>query len=324
MKKVALIGAGQLGSRHLQGLAKSDLKISIEVVEPFEDSKNNAKQKFEEIAKNEKIIKIDFLKNISQLSNTLDLVIIATNADVRFKVVKELLMSKKVINLILEKVLFQKIEEYYEIEELLNTTKTNCWINHPRRMFPFYKSLKKELLNSKSINFAVSGGAWGLGCNSLHFLDCFSYLSGGTKIELNSTFLNKELYDTKRKGFNEFNGMIIGSIDKNIFSINCFADEISPIQFNITSNKLNISIDESNGWYRISKKDNTWKTAIKEEKIIYFQSELTNILLHDVFHGNCVLPSYNEAMNLHIKYLDLLISHINSFSEIKYDFCPIT
>jgi len=149
-------------------------------------------------------------------------------------------------------------------------------------------------------------------------------LSNTTKVDLNSVLLNKELYETKRKGFNEFNGMIIGSIDKNTFSINCFEEEISPIQFNITSDKLNILIDESNGWYRISKKENSWKGEIKEEKIIYFQSELTNILLNDIFHGNCILPTYEEAMNLHIKYLDLLIFHINSFSDIKYDFCPIT
>ncbi len=36
MSKIAIIGAGQLGSRHLQGLAKSDIKISIEVVEPLD------------------------------------------------------------------------------------------------------------------------------------------------------------------------------------------------------------------------------------------------------------------------------------------------
>ncbi|WP_157351580.1 Gfo/Idh/MocA family oxidoreductase [Aliarcobacter butzleri] len=324
MKKIALIGAGQLGSRHLQGLAKSDLEIFIEVVEPFESSRDTAKQRFEEIPSNEKIVKIDFLETISQLSDELDLVVVATNADVRYKVVKELLESKKVRNLILEKVLFQKIDEYKYVEELLTKTNTKCWVNHPRRMFPFYKNLKNQLLNSKNINFSVSGGAWGLGCNGLHFLDCFSYLSNATNVDLNSILLNKELYETKRKGFNEFNGMIIGSIDKNTFSINCFEEENSPLQFNITSDKFNILIDEANGWYRVSKKDNNWKPEIKEEKIIYFQSELTNILLNDVFHGNCVLPTYDEAMNLHIKYLDLLISHTNSFSDIKYDFCPIT
>ena len=64
MKKIALIGAGQLGSRHLQGLAKSDLEISIEVVEPFEVSRNTAKQRFEEIPTNEKIVNIDFFTQL--------------------------------------------------------------------------------------------------------------------------------------------------------------------------------------------------------------------------------------------------------------------
>ncbi|MGJ0290677.1 Gfo/Idh/MocA family oxidoreductase [Aliarcobacter cryaerophilus] len=325
MKKIALIGAGQLGSRHLQGLAKSDLEISIEVVEPFEASRNTAKQRFEEIPVNQQIKNISFLENILQLSDNLDLVIVATNSDVRYKVVKELLENKKVRNLVLEKVLFQKIDEYKYVEELLTKTNTKCWVNHPRRMFPFYKNLKNQLLNSKNINFSVSGGAWGIGCNGLHFLDCFSYLSNATNVDLNSILLNKELYETKRKGFNEFNGMINGTLSDNCtFSINCFAEEISPVQFNITSDKLNILIDELNGWYRISRKESSWKPEIKEEKIIYFQSELTNILLNDIFQANCVLPTYDEAMNLHIKYLNLLISHLNSFSDIKYDFCPIT
>lgn len=324
MKKIALIGAGQLGSRHLQGLAKSGISISIEVIEPFESSRNTAKQRFEEIPSNDKIEKINFYESISQLSDELDLVIIATNADVRYAVVKELLENKKVNNLVLEKVLFQRVEEYYKIEELLNNTKTKCWVNHPRRMFPFYKNLKKELSNVNQIHFSISAGAWGLGCNGLHFLDCFEYLSDNQNIELDTKYLNKKLYDTKRAGFKEINGMITGKIDNHTFSINCFEEEISPPQFNISSNELNIIIDEANGCYRISKKENSWKQEIIEEKIIYFQSELTNIVVEDIFNGNCFLPTYKEAMNLHIKYLEVLISHINSFSDIKYDFCPIT
>jgi predicted dehydrogenase len=324
MKKIALIGAGQLGSRHLQGLAKSGISISIEVVEPFEGSRNTAKQRFEEIPSNDKIEKINFYESISQLSDELDLVIIATNADVRYAVVKELLENKKVNNLVLEKVLFQRVQEYYKIEELLNNTETKCWVNHPRRMFPLYKNLKKELSNINQIHFSVSAGAWGLGCNGLHFLDCFEYLSDNQNIELDTKYLNKKLYDTKRAGFKEINGMITGRIDNHTFSINCFEEEVSPLQFNITSNELNIIIDEANGWYRISKKENSWKQEIIEEKIIYFQSELTNIVVEDIFNGNCFLPTYKEAMNLHIKYLEVLISHINSFSDIKYDFCPIT
>jgi predicted dehydrogenase len=162
MKKIAIIGAGQLGSRHLQGLAKSNVEITIEVVEPFESSRQTAKLRFEEMPYNNNIKRINFFENIQDLSSKLDIVIVATNADVRYEVVKELLEKKDVEYLILEKVLFQKIDDYHKVEKLLKETKTKCWVNHPRRMYPFYKSLKEKLLLCKNINFSVSGGAWDL------------------------------------------------------------------------------------------------------------------------------------------------------------------
>jgi hypothetical protein len=118
--------------------------------------------------------------------------------------------------------------------------------------------------------------------------------------------------------------LIVGRIKNSTFSINCFEEEVSPVLFKITSNNLNIVIDESNGWYLISEKANNWQYEIKEEKIVYFQSELTNVLVEDIFNGRCNLPTYKEAMTLHIKFLNALIEHINSFSKVKYDFCPIT
>lgn len=324
VKKIALIGAGQLGSRHLQGLAKSNLQISIEVVEPIENSRNIAKQRFEEVPHNNKIVDMVFFENISQLSTELDLVIVATNADVRFGVVKELLENKKVDNLVLEKVLFQKIDEYYKIESLLKATNTKCWINHPRRIFPFYKELKKILSTTSDIYFSISGGAWGLGCNGLHFLDCLQYLVNAEVASIDTQYLIKRLYETKRVGFKEINGLLAGRISGNLFTINCFAEEISPLQFNITSKDVNVLIDEENGWYRISKKSNAWKPEINIEKIVYLQSELTNVLLETIFQNECFLPTYKEAMTLHVKYLNVLLDHINSFCDTKYDFCPIT
>lgn len=324
MKKIALIGAGQLGSRHLQGVAQSNLEISIEVVEPFEASRNIAKQRYEEIDNNKNVKQIDFYESISELSDELDMVIIATNADVRYKVVNELLTSKKVYNLVLEKVLFQKINEYRLVSELLEKNNTKCWVNHPRRMFPFYQALKEKLSAAKKINFSVSGGNWGLGCNGLHFLDCFTYLAGQNNIEVNTGLLDKKLYETKRKGFNEVNGLLIGNLSEHSFTVNCFAEEVSPLQFNITSDSLNILIDESKGWYKISEKINNWESKIEQEKIIYFQSELSNILIEDIYNNECLLPTYEEAMKLHINYLESLIKHINSFSDQKFDYCPIT
>ena len=61
IKKIAIIGAGQLGSRHLQGLAQCNFDISIEVVEPYDLSRETAKKRYEEIGHNNFVKKLIFL-----------------------------------------------------------------------------------------------------------------------------------------------------------------------------------------------------------------------------------------------------------------------
>ena len=47
MKTVLVIGAGQLGSRHLQALKLVQNDLSISVVDPFQASLDVAKERFE-------------------------------------------------------------------------------------------------------------------------------------------------------------------------------------------------------------------------------------------------------------------------------------
>lgn len=89
MKTIALIGAGQLGSRHLQALANIDIPVILQVVDPSMDSLNVARERYLEVPNNDNINSIDFLTDIDALNANLDLCIIATNADVRFKVFQE-------------------------------------------------------------------------------------------------------------------------------------------------------------------------------------------------------------------------------------------
>lgn len=324
MYTIAIIGAGQLGSRHLQAVAKSNVKISIEVVEPFEQSRTVAKQRFEEIPSNDNVAGIKFLESIQQLSDVLDAVVVATNSDVRCAVAIQLLSVKKVKNLILEKVLFQKEAEYHQVAKMLEETGTRCWVNHPRRMFPFYQELKTKLAGAAQIDFSVSGGGWGLACNGLHFLDVFEYLSSAAVTKIDNGYLDKKILETSRKGYIELSGKLLGTVEKNTFSVNCF-ELASPLLITITSDALNIQIDESAGWYKIAERSDEWRSIVKEEKIVYYQSELTDKLLEDVLTaGKSILPTYEEAMQLHLKFIATLMDHINGFSETKFDHCPIT
>ncbi|MEA3521785.1 MAG: Gfo/Idh/MocA family oxidoreductase [Campylobacterota bacterium] len=324
MSKIVLIGAGQLGSRHLQGMAKSSVEISIEVVEPFEKSREVAKQRYEEIGNNPKVKSISFFESIDELSDTLDIVVIATNADVRSKIIKELFSKKRVKNLILEKVLFQSVEEYHEVEKLLEDSATKCWVNHPRRMYPFYQSLKNEIKDSEQISYMVQGGAWGLGCNGLHFIDHLSFLSDDSELKIDNDFLHPQVYEAKRANYVEFNGLLKGRIGNHIFSL--YSDkEPVPASITITTDTLTAFIDEANGYTRIARKSDGWKWKESQQKIVYFQSELTNLLIEQIITtGTCDLPAYDEAMKLHIPFIEALLSHMESVDGQVLTLCPIT
>ena len=79
---IVLIGAGQLGSRHLQGLAKISHESHITVVDPNPESLELAKVRYAECPENPKIRKIEFVSDMSFLTSELDCVIIATNSNI--------------------------------------------------------------------------------------------------------------------------------------------------------------------------------------------------------------------------------------------------
>ena len=54
-KRILLIGAGQLGSRYLQGIAKSNLDIDITVSDPSKKSIELSQERLLEVENNHKI-----------------------------------------------------------------------------------------------------------------------------------------------------------------------------------------------------------------------------------------------------------------------------
>lgn len=324
MKKIAIIGAGQLGSRHLQSIAQCSFDIEIEVVEPYESSRTVAEERYHEIENNYCVQKISFLDAIEKLSSELDLVIIATGADVRSKVIKELLSYKKVTNLLLEKVLFQTIEEYDEVEKLLEETQTKCWVNHPRRMFPFYQTLKEEFKESRQLMYSVKGSAWGLGCNALHYIDHLSFLVDSEDLVLSNVSLDNEIYDSKREGFIEFNGLLSGKINNHCFSLYSNA-KATTASFTISSEQVSIKINEGIGEVEIAREKDGWVWKKQKEKIVYFQSELSQLLAEDILIKNeTLLPTYAMAKALHVPFLECLLDKMKQITGVNQQVCSIT
>ena len=324
IKNILIIGSGELGSRHLQAISKTNIKINIEVVDPSNESIEIASKRFEEIPKNININSIKFYNKIDDVFDKLDLVIVSTSSNVRSKVIKELLKKKKVKNIILEKVLFQTIEEYHEISELFNSLKIKCWVNHPRRMFPFYEKLRDTISNSNEIHMSVQGGNWGLACNGLHYIDIFLFLINSNNISLNSSNLNNQILESKRRGYIEVTGSIIGRSNKNTLSLTSI-NSYTPSIITINSEHIYLIINESTGEISISTKNDGWEFKNYSEKIVFYQSELSNVFIENILmNGKCKLTTYENSILSHIEFIKSILNQMNKNSNVQQTVCKIT
>lgn len=313
MKKVLIIGAGQLGSRHLQGVLNSEIDFEVYVVDPNLSSLEIAKSRASEISHSKHIT---FSESIENIPSKIEVVIVATNANVREQVITKLLNTIEVQFLILEKVLFQDLEAYDTIEQLIQIKNIKTWVNHPRRMFEHYQEIKKQIQeNSLQItNILVTGNNWGLGCNGLHLLDLCAYLSNELKIEtINTNQIDKRILASKRDGFIEFTGsMNVDFENKTRAEIISNDIESSSLTIFIATQTDKWLIREGNPISVIHLKDeNVAPIEISEYKP-QFQSELSTLLVQDLLTlGTCKLPTYKEACELHKPFINALLDFYN-------------
>ena len=76
MLNIILIGAGELGSRHLQGLVKVNHMLNIWVIDPSSESLARAEERLEEIEYDKKRIKTFFSNSLVPLDEPIFLCII--------------------------------------------------------------------------------------------------------------------------------------------------------------------------------------------------------------------------------------------------------
>ncbi len=322
MIKIAIIGAGQLGSRHLQALGKLDRDAEIFLQDPSEKSLLNAEKRFYEISK-EKSIKLYSFNQIQQMPPNVDIGIIATNSDVRRKVIHDLVLHTKVNNLIIEKFLFPQMADYFNIQNLFQKNSINAWVNCPRRIIDFYIELKNQLKNRIINQFNVFGSNWGIGTSSIHMLDLLSYLKNSTEYQIIFEDLSDTPIVSKRKGFYEFSGRIIGEMGNTKFSLNSYQTGAIPLTIEIiTENTVHIIRDEEEKCILLSNENNS-----KLEELSFrfpYQSEMTQIVVQQILDTNkCLLTNFDESIKLHQPLLECFT---NYFKRIGFgnDFCPIT
>lgn len=316
---IAIIGCGNLGRRHLQSAVRCKYPATIYVYDVNSEVFTVADEIVKTENKNSETT-VNYITSMNELPKELFLVIIASSASGRAETVKTLLSNSSVNYLILEKVLFQKYDDYDEIQDLLSEKNVIAFVNCPRRYYPIYSRLK-ERLSGKSFSFYLHGGNWGLACNFIHYLDLLSYIAGNDDVEVNISALDKEIIDSKRQGYKEITGTITGRIGRctNFNIVSEKDNENNTVLIFDSDDEKIVILESENLMYEIKKSSITCETFE-----IFYQSQLTQKYIESLIEsGSCQLTTYKESSKLHTAFIKPLTEYFAERGE-KNRLCPIT
>lgn len=300
---VLISGAGQLGSRHLQGLSTCSLPLDIYIQDPSEDSLNMSQERWLEVAATAAAPhRINMCRSLAELPEQVDVAIIATPADVRPRIIERIVAHSRVKYWVLEKVLARSLEDLQHINKIVGASSL-AWVNTPRRTLPWHQAIKATLVLGRPMELRVDGGEWGLACNSIHFLDMFAWLTGETLEDCRTDGLDPQWVASKRPGNMEVMGRLEARFSggSNVQLTARSGDVVYAFEF--TDGEHVWHMDEVAG--RASRSDGL---AIPGR--IPYQSEVTGGLVETLLEtGSCALPTLDQSAQIHSVFLRSLLSH---------------
>jgi hypothetical protein len=322
----AIIGAGQIGSRHLQALCHLKESARVDLVDPSDESLQTARDRYKEvISPGKQGTELYCHHSPDDLPDSLDIVIVATNSIVREKIIRDVSQKRSVKNLILEKVLFQRKNQYIEIDTFLKESSIPTWVNCWMRTTDLFKQIKSALNPNDLIQMKVAGPRWGMGTNSVHFIDLLSFFVECVDFKFTDARLDNKILDAKREGFKEFTGRLEGKVSRgDSLDLICKDEEDGPVTIEIQNGPEKFTLVTNFVDHFDFKSSNELASRLGKVSLPY-QSEMTHIWINDILtKGSCDLPTYSNSMNLHLELINAFTEHLKKITGKEVDACPIT
>lgn len=317
--KVAVVGAGAIGTRHIQAMARIDGDLAVFVVDPAPAARAEAIGLLDQVGglRGGRLVESD---RIDGLVTVPDVAIVATNSRERPDVVRALL-DLGVRKLILEKVLFTRLADYDDVGRSLAATGAEAWVNCPRRSYPASTQLR-SLIDGQPFDYRVEGAGWGLGCNAIHHLDEYDMLSGAAALTLSARQLEPCVVDAKRAGYVEFFGALEGKSSAGRFSAVCTQGAPGDRLVTIETGASTVVISQSAKTMTIVEDGK----ARVESYPIPLQSESTADHINAILGGRAPgLPDYATASRLHRTMIETFLDHMRRVkNDPSIEECPIT
>lgn len=313
MINIVIIGVGALGKRHLSSILESKLEKHVYCVDVNEHA-------LDEFENRDDVFLYNSISDIP--CGQVDFALLAMSSKGRREMYEQLVEHADVKNIVFEKVLFQEVGDYYWVKHDLEKRGISAWVNCARRQMDSYQHLREALAGAEYMEIHITGGEWGLACNSIHMLDIIAFLSRDDKVKVDKMNLEKEIKDSKRQGYKEVNGVIRGSGTRlKEFSISSAANTSFPIEIGITTDEARYYILE--GQKQIIVKKHNGETVDLDFEMPY-QSQMTQHVMEDILEtGTCRLTPYSESMKLHLQIIEPMIKFFEE-RGMEEGKCPIT
>jgi predicted dehydrogenase len=309
---ILVIGFGNMGCRHAQAFLQ-DNSYKVSVIEPNGTVFNSNLPRIG--GTNENISRTTFAEC---QKNFFDFAVIATSAEMRLTLFKEVL-NIGIKNILLEKVVFQSAAQFDEALNSAEEYNASVYCNFLNRYSQSYNEIKNAI--NGPIDFTVTGGHFGFACNALHYIDLFKYFTGTDITLIKSNLVKSESPNVRGDKYVEVFGqqiwesengdrLFISSDSEN----NSGKGSENQIRYRknvhiINENTLNQFNIGSNGKLEVRKFD------------MPMASKLTETLYQNIKAGTIKLPDIKETMNYHLQFFE---SINNSLGLLKSDSCPIT
>jgi hypothetical protein len=164
---VVLVGAGRMGMRHLAGLVDAAAP-EVRVVDPRPEARAEAERAASSVRA--------YATLDEALEGGVEAAVLAETAAGRLERVQAV-VAAGAGRLLIEKPAEQSRGRFRELVAATRDTDARC--NHHVRTLPFMRELREQ---GGPFQILVAGGAWGLACNGIHWIDVGVYLGGGGRL----------------------------------------------------------------------------------------------------------------------------------------------
>lgn len=314
--RVIIIGAGQLGSRHAESLAKLPQLEELLLVDPSKQSLETAQDRVQAQGFSGEV---RLLSDLTSFEGDFELAVISTSSSERLSALRNTLQRASVRHVLLEKLLCPSTIQLDEFDDIFSQGVSSFWLNCPTPFFPHNLNIAGALnsgIGSTPIQYTVTGGDFGLVTNSIHYLEHFQKL---TKSQITSLRLRDDfrLTASKRTGYTEIIGCFLGETVKG----DTFSFEFDSAVY---GNSWTTSICQGENFFKVDEAELVLHSRIRgidtsTAITIPRQSALTHMSLKLLLDGkNPMWAEARETVELHRLIFRALDSAIPHNRELAY------